>query len=177
MALKLDPVRLLIADDVGIGKTVEACLIARELLDRGEIQRLAVLCPPHSGRTMAGRTARQVPHRGRAGPCPAPSPGWSATCGSGSRSSTVTRSSSSPRTSSSPDRRRDEFVRACPEFVIVDEAHTCAFAADQRQRAAPAPPAAAGARRGSEASPHARHRHSPQRQRGGLPFTAGAAAT
>ncbi|MCL5780969.1 MAG: ATP-dependent helicase, partial [Firmicutes bacterium] len=47
MALKLDPVRLLIADDVGIGKTVEACLIARELLDRGEVRRLAVLCPPH----------------------------------------------------------------------------------------------------------------------------------
>ena len=47
MALKLDPVRLLIADDVGIGKTVEAALIARELLDRGEVQRLAVLCPPH----------------------------------------------------------------------------------------------------------------------------------
>ena len=47
MALKLDPVRLLIADDVGIGKTVEACLIARELLDRGEVSRLAVLCPPH----------------------------------------------------------------------------------------------------------------------------------
>src|SRR5712675_725741 len=47
MALKLDPVRLLIADDVGIGKTVEACLIARELLDRGEIRTLAVLCPPH----------------------------------------------------------------------------------------------------------------------------------
>jgi hypothetical protein len=39
MALKLDPVRLLIADDVGIGKTVEACLVARELLDRGEIAR------------------------------------------------------------------------------------------------------------------------------------------
>ena len=47
MALKLDPVRLLIADDVGIGKTVEACLVARELLDRGEVRRLAVLCPPH----------------------------------------------------------------------------------------------------------------------------------
>ena len=47
MALKLDPVRLLIADDVGIGKTVEACLIARELLDRGEVRSLAVLCPPH----------------------------------------------------------------------------------------------------------------------------------
>jgi superfamily II DNA or RNA helicase len=29
-------------------------------------------------------------------------------------------------------RYRDEFVRTCPEFVIVDEAHTCAFANDQR---------------------------------------------
>ena len=47
MALRLDPVRLLIADDVGIGKTVEAGLIARELLDRGEVRRMAVLCPPH----------------------------------------------------------------------------------------------------------------------------------
>jgi hypothetical protein len=47
MALKLDPVRLLIADDVGIGKTIEAGLVARELLDRGEVRRLAVLCPPH----------------------------------------------------------------------------------------------------------------------------------
>src|SRR4051812_3664131 len=47
MALKLDPVRLLVADDVGIGKTIEAGLIAREMLDRGEIDRLAVLCPPH----------------------------------------------------------------------------------------------------------------------------------
>ena len=47
MALKLAPVRMLIADDVGIGKTIEACLIARELLDRGEIRRTAVLCPPH----------------------------------------------------------------------------------------------------------------------------------
>jgi len=44
MALKLDPIRILIADDVGIGKTVEAALIARELLDRGEVTRLAVLC-------------------------------------------------------------------------------------------------------------------------------------
>ena len=47
MALRQDPVRLLIADDVGIGKTIEAALIARELYDRGEIQRMAVLCPPH----------------------------------------------------------------------------------------------------------------------------------
>ena len=47
MALKLDPVRLLIADDVGVGKTIEAALIARELIDRGDITRFTVLCPPH----------------------------------------------------------------------------------------------------------------------------------
>lgn len=47
MAMKLETVRLLIADDVGIGKTIEAGLIARELIDRGEIEQLAVLCPPH----------------------------------------------------------------------------------------------------------------------------------
>src|SRR5437870_3690734 len=46
MALKLEPVRLLIADDVGIGKTIEAALVARELIDRGEVSRMTVLCPP-----------------------------------------------------------------------------------------------------------------------------------
>ena len=47
MALRLDPIRLLIADDVGVGKTIEAAMIARELLDRGIVRRLAVVCPPH----------------------------------------------------------------------------------------------------------------------------------
>ena len=47
MALKLDTIRLLIADDVGIGKTIEAGLIAKEMLDRFEIERLSVLCPSH----------------------------------------------------------------------------------------------------------------------------------
>jgi superfamily II DNA or RNA helicase len=47
MALRLDPIRLLVADDVGVGKTIEALLIAREMLDRGEIKRLCVLCPAY----------------------------------------------------------------------------------------------------------------------------------
>ncbi len=47
MALRLETVRLLIADDVGVGKTIEAGLIARELLDRGDARRLVVLCPPY----------------------------------------------------------------------------------------------------------------------------------
>lgn len=47
MALRMPTVRLLIADDVGVGKTIEAALIVRELLDRGEIRRFSVLCPPN----------------------------------------------------------------------------------------------------------------------------------
>jgi superfamily II DNA or RNA helicase len=47
MALRQEQARLLIADDVGVGKTIEAAMIARELLDRGLARRLAVICPAH----------------------------------------------------------------------------------------------------------------------------------
>ena len=47
MALRQNRVRLLIADDVGVGKTIEAGMIARELLDRGLAKRLGVICPAH----------------------------------------------------------------------------------------------------------------------------------
>ena len=47
MALRMNPVRLLIADDVGVGKTVEAGLILRELLDAKVARRVAILVPPH----------------------------------------------------------------------------------------------------------------------------------
>jgi superfamily II DNA or RNA helicase len=47
MALRQEPMRLLIADDVGIGKTIEAGMIARELIDRGIARRIAVVCPAH----------------------------------------------------------------------------------------------------------------------------------
>ena len=53
MSLRLNPVRMLVADDVGIGKTIEAATIARELLDRGLINRIGVICPPHLCRQWA----------------------------------------------------------------------------------------------------------------------------
>ncbi len=47
MALKQPVARLLIADDVGVGKTIEALLVLRELIERGSIKSFAILCPPH----------------------------------------------------------------------------------------------------------------------------------
>lgn len=46
IALRQDTTRLLIADDVGVGKTIEAGLIAAELLEQGDANGLAVLCSP-----------------------------------------------------------------------------------------------------------------------------------
>ena len=45
MAMEQSPVRLLIADDVGLGKTIEAGLIATELMARGMARRVLVVCP------------------------------------------------------------------------------------------------------------------------------------
>jgi superfamily II DNA or RNA helicase len=131
MALRLDPVRLLIADDVGIGKTVEAALIARELLDRREVERLAVLCPPH----LAEQWQAELQEKFHLDAVLV-------------LSSTVAQLERACKRDESlfdhypwviistdfikADRRRDDFVRACPELVIVDEAHTCAFTGEGR---------------------------------------------
>lgn len=125
MALKLDPVRLLIADDVGVGKTIEAALIARELLDRGDIERFAVLCPPH----LVDQWVTELEGRFHLRPIAI----TSASAARLERSLPPSESifTSCPHTVVSLDyikneRRRAEFLRACPELVIVDEAHTCA---------------------------------------------------
>jgi hypothetical protein len=45
MALNVPRVRLLIADDVGLGKTVEAGLVVTELLSRQMARNVLVVCP------------------------------------------------------------------------------------------------------------------------------------
>jgi superfamily II DNA or RNA helicase len=133
MALKLPTVRLLVADDVGIGKTIEAGLIARELLDRGEISRLAVLCPPHLCDQWQDELASKFHIRAEKV--------HTSTAGRLERGLPANTSifDAYPYTVVSldyikSDRRRDEFQRACPECVIVDEAHTCAQGAQVRHQ-------------------------------------------
>ncbi|XXV16634.1 helicase-related protein [Sorangium sp. So ce1182] len=125
MALKLDTVRLLIADDVGIGKTIEAGFIARELYDRGEIDRMTVLCPPHLVEQWIGELEARFHLRAVA----------VTASGAGRLEAGLPPSASIfstyPFTVVSLDyikseKRRSDFLRACPHFVIVDEAHTCA---------------------------------------------------
>ncbi len=124
MALKMETIRLLIADDVGIGKTIEAGLIVKELLERGEIERFTVLCPPHLCEQWRSELEEKFNIRADV-----------------VRTGTVTRLERGlpagrsifddiPFTIVSldyikQDKRRDEFLRACPDFVIVDEAHAC----------------------------------------------------
>jgi len=46
MALRMPRVNLFIADDVGLGKTIEAGLIVRELLMRQKVRRIVICVPP-----------------------------------------------------------------------------------------------------------------------------------
>jgi superfamily II DNA or RNA helicase len=126
MALRLDPVRLLIADDVGIGKTIEAGLIVRELLDNGTVSRFSVLCPPHLAEQWRGElsakfhldaelvlsgTARSLERR---------------YCGANESIFDVLPYTIVSTDFIKSDSRRDEFIRAAPELIVVDEAHASA---------------------------------------------------
>ena len=124
MALRQDTVRLLIADDVGVGKTVEALLVLREMIERARVTRFAVICLPHlcdqwqqELRAKLGIEAVII------------------------RSNTQARLDRMIQGDTSvydyypyqiisidyikADSRRAVFVEQCPELVIVDEAHTC----------------------------------------------------
>lgn len=124
MALRLDVKRMLIADDVGIGKTIEAGMIVRELLDRGEIDSFCVLCPPHLVDQWVSEFAEKFDIDAIAV--------TSAKARSLERGIALgeTIFDVHPYTVVSldyikADSRRESFAHACPKFVIVDEAHSC----------------------------------------------------
>jgi superfamily II DNA or RNA helicase len=133
MALRLSVPRLLIADDVGIGKTIEAGLILRELMDRGEVDAFSVLCPPHLVEQWVGELKSRFGIDAVA-----------VTSGTASRLErglplAQTLFSAYPYTVVSLDyikaeKRREGFARACPDFVIVDEAHACVGTHQGRQQ-------------------------------------------
>jgi superfamily II DNA or RNA helicase len=130
MALRLDPVRLLIADDVGVGKTIEALLVARELFDRGEVKRLCVLCPPYLCEQWQRELAEKfnldavVIRAGTVGQLERRKPAHESVF----RHYPIQVASIDFLKS---DRNRHAFLQDCPELVIVDEAHGSAFAAER----------------------------------------------
>jgi len=125
MALRQNPIRLLIADDVGIGKTIEALLIARELHERKEIRRMAIICLPHLCDQWQDELKSKF--------------GVEAVI---IRSGTASSLEKQIRTNENIFRafpfqiisvdyiktgsKLQVFLDHTPEFVIVDEAHTCA---------------------------------------------------
>ena len=128
MALKQEgPIRLLIADDVGVGKTIEALIILKELLERREIKRFAVIVLPHLCEQWQAELKDKF--------------GIEAVV---IRSNTQARLDREIPGDTSvfhhypyqvisidyikSDQRRQVFIQECPEFIIVDEAHTCSVA-------------------------------------------------
>lgn len=133
MALRQDVIRLLIADDVGVGKTIEAGLILRELLDCGEIDRFTVLCPPHLVAQWISELESKF--------------SISATSITASEAARLERDI--PDTSSifdaypftvvsmdfiKSERRFFDFQRACSDMVVVDEAHSAVSSGRAHQR-------------------------------------------
>lgn len=125
MALRQETPKLLIADDVGVGKTVEALLIVKELLERRKIKRFAVVCLPHLCEQWQTEIRDKLDIEAVI-----------------IRSNTQARLDRQIQGDTSvydyypyqvisidfikTDARRDVFIEQCPELVIVDEAHTCA---------------------------------------------------
>ncbi|MBN1542606.1 DEAD/DEAH box helicase, partial [candidate division KSB1 bacterium] len=126
MALRQpSPIRLLIADDVGVGKTIEALLVLKELLERRQIERFAVIALPHLCDQWQAELQQKF--------------GIDAVV---IRSNTQARLDRQIFGDTSvfqyypfqvisidyikSDQRRQVFINECPELIIVDEAHSCA---------------------------------------------------
>ena len=124
MALRQETIRLLIADDVGVGKTIEALMVVDELLERRVIKRFAIVCLPH----LCDQWQQEIKDKFDI-------------------EAVIIRSN----TQAHLDReihgdesvytyypyqiisidyiksevRREVFINECPELIVVDEAHTC----------------------------------------------------
>ncbi len=124
MALKQETIRLLIADDVGVGKTIEALAIVKELIERGELKSFAVVCLPH----LCDQWQQELKDKFSIDAVLV-------------RSSTAARLDRKLKDESifkaypyqvvsidfiKSDRNKYKFINDCPELVIVDEAHSCA---------------------------------------------------
>lgn len=125
MALRQERVKLLVADDVGVGKTVESLLVVKEFLERRKIKRFAVICLPHLCEQWQAEIRDKLDLEAVI-----------------IRSNTQARLDRQIQGDTSvydyypyqvisidfikSDARRDVFIEQCPELVIVDEAHTCA---------------------------------------------------
>jgi superfamily II DNA or RNA helicase len=120
-----DPVRLLIADDVGVGKTIEALLIAREFLERRHIKRFAVICLPHLCEQWQAEIRDKLDIE-------------AVIIRSNTRASLDRQIHGDTSVYDfypyqvisvdfiKSDTRANVFINECPELVIVDEAHACA---------------------------------------------------
>jgi hypothetical protein len=133
MALRQETARLLIADDVGIGKTIEAGLILREYIDRGEIDRFSVLCPPH----LVDQWTTELETKFSITATPVTASGAARL--ERDLPNTISVFEAYPFTVVSLDfikseRRLDDFLRACPEMVVVDEAHAAVTGGHARHR-------------------------------------------
>jgi superfamily II DNA or RNA helicase len=117
-------IRLLIADDVGVGKTIEALLIIKELLERREINRFAVIALPHLCEQWQGELKDKF--------------GIDAVIIRSNTQARLDREIQGDRSVYDyypyqiisldyikSDQRRQVFIQESPELVIVDEAHTC----------------------------------------------------
>lgn len=125
MALRQPLVRLLVSDDVGVGKTIESLLIIKEMLERRRIRRFAVVCLPHLCEQWQEEIRDKL-----------------------DLDAVIIRSNTEARLDREiqgdisvydhypfqvlsidyikTEARRNVFIAQCPELVVVDEAHACA---------------------------------------------------
>ncbi len=108
-------------------------LIAKEMLDRGEVRRMSILCPPQLAEQWQKELADKFHIHAK---LVLPSTVNRLERGLGAGTSLFEKY---PFTIVSldfikSDKHRNEFLRACPELVIVDEAHACASASGGKGR-------------------------------------------